>query len=354
MNLTHKLHWSQTTITALGAALLFGSTTPFAKQLVGKVSPLLLAGLLYLGSGIGLVLIRFIKDRAWHASGLFKTELPWLLGAIGFGGILAPIFFMIGLSRTSAATASLLLNLEAALTAVLAWVFFKESTDYRNIFGMLLIVAGGVVLTWTNRFTTQQWFGTLLIACACLCWAVDNNLTRKISSADPLFISGTKGVVSGIVNISLALAIGATLPTRAHIVYALWIGFLGYGVSLVLFVLSLRDLGTARTSAYFSTASFMGAVIAILFFHEPTSIFFWIAISLMGVGVWIHLSENHVHIHTHEPLLHKHLHTHDTHHQHEHDFPWDGKEPHTHTHKHKPLTHTHHHYPDIHHRHKHK
>lgn len=350
-----KFHLSPPTLAALSAAILFGGSTPFAKQLVGDISPLLLAGLLYLGSGMGLVLTRLIKDRGWHSSGLLNKEWLWLIGAIGFGGILAPTLLMIGLVHTSAASASLLLNFEAVLTALLAWVFFKESTDRRIILGMLLIVAGGVVLSWPNqRLTLQNWLGSLAIACACLCWAIDNNLTRKISSADSLFIAGSKGFVSGVVNVGLALAIGLTLPVWSKTSYALLVGFLGYGVSLVLFVLALRGLGTARTGAYFSTAPFIGAAIAIVFFHEPTSMLFWIAAILMGIGVWIHLTENHHHTHTHDALFHSHRHTHDEHHQHTHDFPWDAKEPHTHPHQHEPITHSHHHFPDIHHRHKHQ
>jgi drug/metabolite transporter (DMT)-like permease len=349
-----KLYFSSPTLAALGAAILFGGSTPFAKQLVGDIAPLLLAGLLYLGSGMGLVIARIIKDRGWQSSGLVKNEWLWLLGAIVFGGVLAPILLMVGLVSTSAASASLLLNLEAVLTAVVAWIFFKEATDRRIMLGMLLIVAGGVTLTWSSHLTLQNWFGPIAIASACLCWAIDNNLTRKISSADSLFIAGSKGLVSGIVNVSLALAIGLALPVWFKISYAFLVGFLGYGVSLVLFVLALRGLGTARTGAYFSTAPFIGAAIAIIFFHEPTSVLFWISAILMCIGVWIHLTESHEHTHTHEPLFHSHRHTHDEHHQHTHDFPWDGKEPHTHPHQHESLTHSHHHYPDIHHRHKHK
>lgn len=350
-----KLHLSPPALAAFGAAILFGGSTPFAKQLVGDISPLLLAGLLYLGSGIGLVFARIIKNRGWHPSGLLSAEWLWLMAAIGFGGLLAPTLLMIGLVHTNAATASLLLNLEAVLTAGLAWVFFKESTDRRIIFGMLLIVAGGIVLAWpTRQLTLQNWFGSLAIAGACLCWAMDNNLTRRISSADSLFIAGSKGLVSGIVNVSLALAIGLTLPALSKINYALLVGFLGYGVSLVLFVLALRGLGTARTGAYFSTAPFIGSAIAIIFFQEPTSLLFWIAAILMGIGVWIHLTESHDHTHIHEALFHSHRHIHDEHHQHTHDFSWDGKEPHTHPHEHKPIIHSHHHYPDIHHRHRHK
>jgi drug/metabolite transporter (DMT)-like permease len=349
-----KLNFSSPILAALGAAILFGGSTPFAKQLVGAISPLFLAGLLYLGSGIGLAITRLIKDRSWHSSGLSINEWLWLLGAIGFGGVLAPTLFMIGLAHTNAASASLLLNLEAVLTAILAWVFFKENTDSRIIIGMVFIVADGIALSWPKQFLQQNLIGSTAIAFACLSWAIDNNLTRKISASDSLFIAGSKGMVAGIVNISLALAIGLTFPQGSKTSYALLVGFLGYGVSLVLFIKALRGLGTARTGAYFSTAPFIGAAIAIIFFHDPTSLLFWIAALLMSIGVWIHLTENHEHEHTHEPLLHTHRHIHDEHHQHTHDFTWDGNEPHTHSHQHQIITHSHPHYPDIHHRHKHK
>ncbi|KTC91266.1 EamA family transporter [Fluoribacter dumoffii] len=349
-----KFHFSRATVAALGAALLFGGSTPFAKQLVGNSSPLILAGFLYLGSGIGLGFVRLIKDRGWNSPDLSKFEWLWLLAAIAFGGMIAPTALMIGLAHTLASTSSLLLNLEAVLTAVLAWIFFKESTDKRIILGMLLIVAGGVLLSWPQEIGPQNWLGVASIAVACLCWAIDNNLTRKISSSDALFIAGSKGFVAGIVNISLAFLIGLRFPLWTNITYTMILGFLGYGISLVLFVLALRGLGTARTGAYFSTAPFMGAGIAILFFQEPTSGLFWIAAVLMGIGVWIHLTERHTHVHTHEPLHHSHSHYHDQHHQHTHEIPWDGQEPHSHPHQHEKLTHTHHHYPDIHHRHTHK
>lgn len=343
------------TFAALGAAVFFGASTPFAKQLVGQISPMLLAGLLYAGSGLGLFLIRLIKDHRWKYSRLGKGDWVWLISAIGFGGILGPILLMFGLQQTSAATTSLLLNLEAVLTALLAWVVFKEHTAYRIMVGMFLIVIGGVLLSWPHNESTQHnVYGLIAIAGACLCWAIDNNLTRKVSAGDPFFIAGSKGLVSGFVNISIALCFGMIMPPWLTTCYTLLVGFIGYGVSLVLFVLALRGLGTARTGAYFSMAPFVGAVIAILFFHETTSLFFWIAFFLMGVGVWLHLTEHHEHEHTHEPIAHNHSHIHDEHHQHVHDFPWDGKEPHAHHHHHEGIKHTHPHYPDIHHRHGHK
>ncbi|HBC0466396.1 TPA: EamA family transporter [Legionella pneumophila] len=342
-------------VAAFGAAVFFGGSTPFSKALMGQISPLLLAGLLYAGSGLGLILIRLIRDRGWRHSGLAKGDKAWLMAAISFGGVLGPILFMFGLQQTSAATTSLLLTLEAVLTALLAWIIFKENTTHRIVLGMLLIVAGGIVLSWPlGKSIEQTVFGPIFIAGACLCWAIDNNLTRQVSAGDSLFIAGSKGLVSGIVNTSVALFLESTLPSWLPISYALLVGFIGYGASLVLFILALRGLGTARTGAYFSTAPFIGAAIAILFFHETTSLSFWIAAVLMGLGVWLHLTEHHEHEHTHKQLVHNHSHVHDEHHQHNHDSSWNGKEPHTHSHNHKTLKHSHPHYPDIHHRHDHK
>lgn len=341
--------------TALAAALLFGASTPFAKQLAGDISPVLLAGLLYLGSGVGLWVARLIRDRGFAAPGLPARDWPWLLGAIASGGVLGPLLLMVGLTHTSAADASLLLNLETVLTAVLAWVVFRENADRRIVLGMVFIAAGGLLLAWPQQAGTAQSsaLGSFAVAGACLCWAVDNNLTRKVSANDAVFIAGTKGLVAGITNCALASALGATLPTWPRMAEAMIVGLAGYGVSLVLFVLALRGLGSARTGAYFSTAPFIGAVIAIAVFQEPTSAVFWLAALLMGVGVWLHLTERHEHLHTHEPLVHAHRHAHDEHHHHEHAFAWDGSEPHSHSHPHRPVTHRHPHFPDVHHQHSH-
>lgn len=339
---------------ALAAALLFGASTPLAKQLLRDTSPMLLAGLLYLGSGIGLSVARLVRDRAWHTPPLARAERLSLLLAIAFGGVLAPLLLMLGLARTPAASASLLLNLEAVLTALLAWIVFRENTDRRVVLGMVLIVGGAAALT--GRGAAQaRWFegGTLLIALACLCWALDNNLTRKVSASDALFLAALKGLVAGVVNTGVALLLGGRLPGPAGLAEAMTVGLLGYGVSLVLFVLALRGLGAARTGAYFSTAPFMGAAIAILALGEHPAAMFWLAAALMGAGVWLHLQERHGHVHTHSPLTHTHRHVHDEHHQHSHDFDWDGPQPHTHEHVHAVLTHSHPHYPDIHHRHRH-
>jgi drug/metabolite transporter (DMT)-like permease len=340
-------------IQALLAAALFGASTPLAKLLVGEMPPLLLGGLLYLGSGLGLGAARLLRDRRWAGSGLNPGEWRWLLCAIVFGGMLGPVLLMYGLQSSTASAASLLLNLESVLTAVLAWVVFHEHTHRRVILGMLAIVAGGLLLSLPGEGAkSSSGMGQLAIALACLCWAIDNNLTRKVSSSDAMFIASTKGLVAGSVNCLIALALGMGLPSTGIVMTTMGIGLLGYGASLVLFVLALRGLGTGRTGAYFSTAPFIGAALA-LAMGESAGAHFWWAGALMALGVWLHLTETHEHEHTHEAMEHQHPHRHDEHHQHAHDFVWDGSEPHVHPHRHEVITHKHPHYPDIHHRHSH-
>ncbi len=347
--------WPSAVYAALGAAALFGLSTPVAKALLRDGSPVLLAGLLYLGSGIGLGLVRLVRDRGWRVPAMSRAEWLWLLLAIGCGGVLGPLALMLGLARTSASTASLLLNLEAVLTAVLAWFVFHENANRRVIVGMVLIVLGAVALALPGSSGKASVDGGgALVVVACLCWALDNNFTRKVSATDALFVAGLKGLMAGAVNVGIAGWLGAGWPQASFIGLAMIVGFLGYGVSLALFVVALRGLGTARTGAYFSTAPFIGAAVAVLGFGEPTAWPFWAAALFMATGVWLHLTEHHQHLHTHEPMTHMHRHVHDAHHQHAHDFLWDGREPHTHEHTHTPLTHTHPHYPDIHHRHRHR
>ncbi len=342
-------------IAALGAAVLFGASTPIAKELAEQVSPVLLAGLLYLGSGLGLWVIRIVRDRGFAAPMLPAHEWPWLISAILAGGVLGPVLLMYGLSRTSAGNASLLLNLESVFTALLAWLVFREGADRRVVIGMTMIVAGGAVLTGSQAATAHAgWVGEIAIAAACLCWALDNNLTRKVSASDAIFIAATKGLVAGIVNLALAFILGAMPPPVRLTASAMTIGLFGYGLSLVLFVLALRGLGAARAGAYFSTAPFIGAAIAVVALGEAPSVSFGICALLMGMGVWLHLTERHDHEHMHEAMTHSHAHSHDVHHQHQHDFPWNGVEPHLHPHHHQVLIHRHPHFPDLNHTHRHR
>lgn len=342
---------------ALLAAVLFGLSTPLAKSVSPHVEPVLLAGLLYLGSGIGLSAYSLLRlgrrqSRSREAA-LKRADAPWLAGAILTGGVIAPLLLMWGLAQTPASTASLLLNLEGVFTALLAWFVFRENFDARIAWGMALIATGGVCLSWLGRPAGGVPWNSLAIGGACLAWAVDNNLTRKVSASDPVQIAMLKGLVAGGVNTALGLALGAKLPGPTVLSEVGLIGFFGYGLSLTLFVLALRHIGTARTGAYFSIAPFVGAAVAIVFLGEALSLGFCIAGILMGLGVWLHLTERHGHKHHHEPLEHDHLHTHDEHHQHTHAPGNPSGEPHSHVHRHNELTHIHPHYPDIHHRHEH-
>ncbi|MBO0663365.1 EamA family transporter [Jiella sp. MQZ9-1] len=338
---------------ALGAAILFGASAPFSKLLLGRIDPWLLAGILYIGAGIGLAAVHFgrhiIKLPQVEAP-LQKTDLPWLAAVVAIGGGLGPLLLMFGLSLTSAASGSLLLNLEGLATMGIAWLVFKENVDRRLLLGAGAILAGAVMLTWNGQKFQFDW-GGVLIAGACLAWGIDNNLTRKLSAADPVQIAMIKGLVAGTVNLAFAFSFGAGLPLASYIAAGAVVGFLGVGVSLVMFMLGLRHLGTARTGAYFSLAPFIGAALAIGLLGETMSAQFAVAGLLMALGLWLHLAERHDHEHRHEALEHDHAHVHDEHHKHAHSGP--VIEPHTHFHRHEPMCHKHPHYPDLHHRHSH-
>jgi len=338
---------------ALGSAILFGASAPLAKLLLSSATPQLLAGLLYLGAGVGLLITHSARSLLGVPSSeapLRPFDAPWLIAIVAFGGILGPLFLMLGLARTSAASGSLLLNLEGLATMTIAWVVFRENVDRRLLLGAAAILAGAFALSWRGegvRFDE----GGLMIAAACLAWGLDNNLTRKLSAADPVVIAMIKGLVAGSANLAMALFLGARLPSMGATGAALIVGFCGVGLSLVLFVLALRHLGSARTGAYFSLAPFLGAVVAILVLGEPAPPQLIAAGALMAFGVWLHLTERHSHDHTHAPIEHEHSHVHDIHHRHVHDGP--VTEPHSHRHRHERLRHRHAHYPDLHHRHEH-
>lgn len=338
---------------ALLSAALFGASTPAAKRLLGAVDPWLLAGLLYLGSGIGLAALRCLRrgGRSDEAR-LRRADLPWLLAAIAAGGVAGPVLLMLGLVRMSAADAALLLNLEGIFTLALAWIVFGEHTDRRIVLGAAAILAGAALLSGAGGPLAFGW-GTPLIAGACLAWAIDNNLTRRLSHAEPAQIAMLKGLVAGTTNLALAAAQGAPWPGPGAAAAGLATGFLGYGFSLVLFILALRGLGTARTGAYFSTAPFIGALLAVLFLDDPVTPQLLGAAALMAIGLYLHLAERHAHEHVHEPLVHEHRHVHDEHHQHAHGPDDPPGEPHSHVHAHTRLVHSHPHYPDLHHRHRH-
>lgn len=334
---------------ALLSAVLFGASTPLAKPLLGDAGPWMLAGLLYLGSGLGLGAYRLAR-RLPRVRIPRRERMP-LAGAIVSGGIVAPVLLMIGLSGMPASGASLLLNLEGVFTAALAWVVFRENVDRRILLGMVAIVFGAAVLGGSGTASPADLWPSLAVVGACAAWGLDNNLTRKVALNDATWLAAVKGLVAGPVNLTLAFALGATLPAVGVMLTAMGIGLLSYGMSLVLFIIALRHVGTARASAYYSIAPFVGAAIAVAL-GAPLTWQLGVAAVLMGVGVWLHLTERHVHEHTHEPLTHDHWHSHDDgHHDHSHDPPVAVGTRHRHSHTHDAITHTHPHYPDSHHRH---
>lgn len=336
---------------ALLSALLFGAGTPLAKLLLDDAAnPWMLAGLLYLGSGIGLSVVRLARGAPRVR--LAREDVPPLAGAILFGGVIGPVLLMYGLAGMPASGASLLLNAEGVFTALLAWFVFRENFDRRIALGMVAIVAGAVVLSWPGEARFTDALPALAILGACLSWAIDNNLTRKVSLTDATWLAAIKGLVAGPVNLLLAFSLGAALPPALGVAGAMAVGLVAYGISLTLFIVALRHIGTARAGAYYSVAPFFGAVLA-LALGESLTMPLVVAGVLMALGVGLHLTERHSHVHAHTALTHDHWHTHDDlHHDHEHaePVPVGG---HRHPHTHEAVTHAHEHYPDAHHRHAH-
>jgi drug/metabolite transporter (DMT)-like permease len=324
--------------------------TPLAKLLLQDISPWMMAGLLYAGSGVGIWFYRTLTGAS--AVRLARSDVLWLAGAVFAGGVCGPVLLMFGLAGMPASGASLLLNAEGAFTALLAWFVFRENFDRRIALGMAAVLAGAITLSWSEDIRLAGWWPALTILGACLAWGIDNNLTRKVSLTDATWIAMIKGLAAGLVNLGLALVIGAHFPSALHLFGAMLLGLLAYGVSLALFVVSLRHLGSARTGAYFSVAPFFGAVLAVLL-GDSVTLPILLSGSLMAAGVWLHLNEHHAHDHIHGPLEHEHEHAHDEHHQHSHQESEIAGSSHAHWHSHAPLKHTHPHFPDAHHRHGH-
>ena len=317
----------------------------------------MLAGVLYAGSGLALGAWWWIRNRLHHGrpeAPLQMGDLGWLAGAILTGGVVGPVLLMAGLRGMAAATGSLLLNLEGVFTAGLAWFVFRENFDRRIVAGMACILGGGIVLSLSGgQVEGGRVWPALAIVGACLAWAIDNNLTRMISARDPMQIASIKGLIGGPTTVLLGMAAGGHMPSTTYLAAGAVAGALGYGLSLTLFISALRQIGTARTAAYFSVAPFVGAVLSIVLLGDGVSWQLAAAGVLMAAGVWLHLTERHVHNHAHEAVEHEHRHIHDDHHAHIHGAsPKDGQ-PHSHRHTNEPLIHSHPHYPDTHHRHGH-
>jgi len=337
----------------LSAAALFGVSTPFSKLLLGSVSPVLLAGLLYLGAAAGLWLHRLLVPPT-NEPALKREDMPRIAGVVLAGGILGPSLMLIGLARVSALAGSLLLNLEAPFTVLIAVAAFREHLGRHAAAAAALVFGGAILLSLEPGELTGDSIGVALLAAACLCWAFDNNLTQRLSLRDPFAVVRVKTLVAGAFNAGLGLVVsGGTIPEARYVAGAMLLGSLSYGVSVVLDVYALRLVGAAREAAYFATAPFVGAFASLVVLGDSLSRLDAVAMILMGLGVTLLLRERHSHLHTHEPMEHEHLHVHDEHHGHEHQPGDPDGEPHSHRHSHGLLVHDHPHVSDAHHRHRH-
>ncbi|MFM8323154.1 MAG: DMT family transporter [Chloroflexota bacterium] len=361
-------------LSALLAALLFGASAPLAKRLVGEIDPLVLAALLYLGAGLGVLLARLAGAAAAGRSGgsgaaapaeapLQRSDYRWLAGAVLAGGVAAPVLLMYSLRSTPGATASLLLNFEAAATTLLAWLFFRESLGRAVLLPLGLITLASALLSLDPAGGWGVSAGALGVLGACVLWGLDNNFTGQISAKDPQVIVTVKGLAAGGFSCLLALLLGRPLPGLAQAGAAMLLGALSYGASILLFIDALRALGTARTSALFGAAPLMGAAIAVLVFGEALPPLTGAAMMLTGAGVWLLSRERHAHLHMHAVLAHDHRHAHDAHHLHHPGSEAQAVQPggdtggvqpggaHAHPHEHPQQEHAHDHRPDLHHRH---
>lgn len=343
---------------AILAAVLFGASAPISKLLLGEIAPTLMASFLYLGSGFGLLLLRCIRKfetRSCDEAGLTRKDWPWLISAVFVGGIAAPIVLMFSLKNTPASTASLLLNFESAATAVIAGVAFREAIGKRIWLAVSLITTASILLSWD---ASGQWgfsWGAVGILGACILWGIDNNCTRNVSAKDPLVIVTIKGLSAGTFSLILSLVIGLSLPAFKFIFVAMILGFFSYGLSVVLFIRAMRELGSVRTSALFGMAPFVGAMLSLLLLRESQGLLFFVSLSIMIIGAFFLINEEHDHLHEHEAIEHEHRHNHsDLHHTHFHSsdqIPKSGY--HSHIHRHESIIHKHPHTPDIYHRHSH-
>jgi drug/metabolite transporter (DMT)-like permease len=336
------------------AAMLFGLSAPISKRLLLDVPPLLLASLLYLGAGISLVIAApFAPRRERREAPIRRADVPLLAGIIVTGGILGPLLMLLGLQRVSGLAGSLLLNLEAVFTMLVALVVFREHLSRRELAAASLIVGGAGVLGYAPGELRGQWMGVVCIALACLSWAFDNNWTQRLTIRDPFAIVRIKTLGAGACTLVLALLLGQRLPRPSIVLGALVLGVFSYGVSILLDAYALRHIGAAREAAFFATAPFMGAIAAIPILGERPRTLDLVALGVMAAGVVVLLRPKHGHVHVHDAIEHEHVHVHDEHHQHEHAPGDPSGEPHSHPHRHAPLTHEHAHVSDVHHRHRH-
>jgi drug/metabolite transporter (DMT)-like permease len=339
---------------AILAAALYGISSPVSKLLLKEIPPTFMAAFLYLGAGLGMSIVGFIKHKKYKGKTeerLTKQELPFTVGMVVLD-IAAPIFLMVGLSMTTPANASLLNNFEIVATSVIALLIFKESISKRLWGAIFLITLSSIILSVEDISSFSFSFGSIFVLLACICWGLENNCTRKLSVKDPLQIVVIKGFGSGIGSLIIALTLGEQIINIPYILAALLLGFFAYGLSIFFYIYAQRDLGAARTSAYYAIAPFIGVGLSLIIFREIPTFSFVIALVIMIIGAFFASTEVHNHKHSHNVITHEHSHSHDdSHHSHSHAKTFLGK--HNHIHTHEENNHSHKHTQDIHHSHAH-
>lgn len=341
---------------AILAAMLFGISSPVSKLLLVKIPPTLMAALLYLGAGLGMAIISFskrISGQEHREAKIGRSDLPFVLAMIALD-IAAPVFLMIGLTLSSPANAALLGNFEIVATSLIALLIFKESIGRRLWGALVLITLASIILSVEDLSSFTFSLGSIFVLLSGLCWGFENNCTRMLSIKDPMDVVIIKGFGSGFGALLLAFVLKEQMGgvNTAYILFALLLGFFAYGLSIFFYVSAQRELGAARTSAYYAIAPFIGVGLSLTIFREPPSASFLVALLIMIAGAYFASNEKHKHVHEHHALAHEHRHSHtDGHHNHSHDEPIG--EEHSHPHTHEVLRHVHSHTPDVHHGHVH-
>lgn len=336
---------------ALLAAALYGMSAPFSKLLLGDIEPLLLAALLYLGAAFGMVLIMLArKITGWTGEEgvLTLKDLPYVIAMVILD-IIAPIALLYGLSVSSAATVSLLNNFEIVATSLIALLIFKENIGRQMWYAIFLITLATLLLSLDLNQAIILNHGAILVLLATLAWGLENNCTKKLSIKDPLMVVLIKGTGSGLGALLLAIIFGELSATFITVVLGLLVGSLSYGMSIFFYIHAQRELGAARTSAYYAIAPFIGVIITLVMFKEFPSVQFYIALFMMMVGSYFAVTQRNNHQHHHKPIVHEHAHSHDDGH-HTHD---NSSVTHSHVHRHNAIDHQHEHTPDSHHNHRH-
>lgn len=271
------------------AAALYALNAPLSKLLLQNSPPTMMAGFLYLGAGVGMALMGLARSKTGHGKKevhLTKKDLPYTVGMVVLD-IAAPIFLMIGLNRTTAANASLLNNFEIVATSLIALLIFKEKIGMRLWIAIGLITLSSILLSVEDTGSFQFSIGSLFVLLACVCWGMENNCTRNLSHSDPLEIVVIKGFGSGIGSILIGLVVGEALPIWSDILKILLLGFVAYGLSIYFYVYAQRDLGAAKTSAYYAVAPFIGVLLSFVIFREIPGALFFVALVIMIAGTWM-------------------------------------------------------------------